>query len=137
MARFTAELTPRERAVLFEAQDGATTAEIAARLFVAPSTVKTHLSSIYSKANAASRVGALARSLDPETVDLSGFGLSPRQQDVVRCLLLGKANDAIARSLCVSAETVKGHLKRIYDVLGARNRYEAVSIVLRAQRPAV
>ena len=136
MARFHEELTPREQAVLAEARNGATTAEIAARLFVAPSTVKTHLSSIYLKANAVSRVEALAGPLDADAFDLSGLGLSARQQEVVRYLLLGKPNREIATSLFVSAETVKHHLRRIYDALGARNRYEAVSIVLRGAAPA-
>lgn len=58
-----------------------------------------------------------------------------RQQDGVRCLLLGKPNREIAGALFVSAETVKGHLKRIYAALGARNRYDAVAIVLRGSSP--
>lgn len=132
MARFHEDLTPRERAVLAEAQTGATTPEIATRLFVGPETVKKHLSSIYLKANVTSRVEVLAASLDSQTLDLSRFGFSPRQQDVVRCLLLGKTNQQIGRTLFLSAETIKDHLKGIYTLLGARNRYDAVSIIIRA-----
>ena len=124
-------LTPREQAVFAEAQSGATTAEIAARLFVSPSTVKTHLSSIYLKANAVSRAGALAGSIDPETHHLTRLPLTPRQRDVVRCLLRGDSNREIATTLCLSPETVKDHLEKISDVLGLRNRYEIVAVAVR------
>jgi DNA-binding CsgD family transcriptional regulator len=123
------ELTPRERAVLAEARSGATTAEIAGRLRVAPSTVKSHLSSIYLKANVGSRAGALAAPVDSESLDLSSLGLSMRQQDVVRCLLRGQSNREIGRSLFLSPETVKDHLENIYGALGVKNRYELVALV--------
>ncbi|GAB3152436.1 hypothetical protein GCM10027058_20420 [Microbacterium neimengense] len=53
-------LTARERAVLRELTTGATTAQIAERLFVSPNTVKTQLSSAYRKLGVASRKEAEA-----------------------------------------------------------------------------
>jgi DNA-binding NarL/FixJ family response regulator len=45
-------LTPREAEVLSAASNGATDAEIAARLFISPATVKTHLQHAYTRLGA-------------------------------------------------------------------------------------
>ena len=64
--------------------------------------------------------------------------LSAREVDIVHWLREGKRNDEIGIILGISALTVKNHLQRIYRVLGARNRTEAVarSATLPAARPA-
>lgn len=54
------QLTARERAVLRELATGATTTQIAERLFVSPNTVKSQLSSAYRKLGVASRKEAEA-----------------------------------------------------------------------------
>lgn len=59
-------LSHREKEVVGLAISGLTNREIADRLFVAESTVKTHLSSAFSKLDARSRSEAAARILDPE-----------------------------------------------------------------------
>jgi len=53
-------LSPREREVLGELARGATYADIGARLFVSENTVKTHVSSLYSKLGVSRRRDALA-----------------------------------------------------------------------------
>ena len=53
-------LSPRERDVLRELARGATYADIASGLFVSENTVKTHVSSLYSKLGATRRSEALA-----------------------------------------------------------------------------
>lgn len=53
-------------------------------------------------------------------------GLTPRQMDVLRCVLKGKPNKIVARELNVSEATVKTHLTAVFDALGVRNRTEAV-----------
>lgn len=57
--------------------------------------------------------------------------LSPRQQEVARLLLQGQANKAIARVLDVSEGTVKAHVSAIYQIIGVRNRVEAVTLAAR------
>jgi two-component system nitrate/nitrite response regulator NarP len=58
-------LSGRERQVLGMVVMGCTNAEIAAKLYLAESTVKSHLSSVYSKLGVRSRRDATALILDP------------------------------------------------------------------------
>lgn len=53
--------------------------------------------------------------------------LSAREAAVLDCLREGHNNAQIGARLGISALTVKNHLRRIYPVLGARNRAEAVA----------
>jgi LuxR family maltose regulon positive regulatory protein len=46
---------------------------------------------------------------------------------VLRLLAAGKSNQAIARQLVVTLDTVKSHVGRILAKLGAANRTEAVA----------
>jgi DNA-binding NarL/FixJ family response regulator len=59
------------------------------------------------------------------------FGLSERESECLVLLAAGLRNAEIARSLYVSEDTVKTHLKRAYRKLGVSNRAQATSIVLR------
>ena len=59
-------LSHREKETLALVARGLTNRQIAARLFLAESTVKTHLSSIFGKLGVGSRSEATARALDPE-----------------------------------------------------------------------
>ena len=53
-------------------------------------------------------------------------GLTPRQMDVLRCVIKGQTNKVIARELDLSEGTVKAHLSAVFLALGAHNRTEAV-----------
>src|SRR5262252_3154436 len=53
-------------------------------------------------------------------------GLTPRQVDVLRCVIQGKANKVIARELDISEGTVKAHLSSVLRAFGAHSRTEAV-----------
>ena len=59
------------------------------------------------------------------------FGLSERESECLVLLATGLRNAEIARSLYVSEDTVKTHLKRAYRKLEVGNRAQATSIVLR------
>ena len=74
----------------------------------------------------------LANALDSRPVtspiDLDGFheaNLSPREQDVLCCLMAGYPNKHIARQLGVCEATVKVHVKAILRKLKVRNRTQA------------
>lgn len=53
-------------------------------------------------------------------------GLTPRQMDVLRGVIRGKANKAIAKELELSEGTVKAHLSAVFQALGVHSRTEAV-----------
>jgi DNA-binding NarL/FixJ family response regulator len=72
-------------------------------------------------ANAASSVPAL-----PRTASTVLPGLTPRQMEILRCVIRGKSNKVIARELDLSEGTVKAHLSAVYQALGAHSRTEAV-----------
>lgn len=57
-------LTARETDVLRLVADGLTDSDVAARLFISPRTVSTHLTSIYTKLNVSSRTAATRIALD-------------------------------------------------------------------------
>jgi two-component system response regulator DesR len=59
LAGGTSPLTARERDVLIAARDGATVADIAARLFLSEGTVRNYLSAAITKTNTRNRVEAL------------------------------------------------------------------------------
>jgi DNA-binding NarL/FixJ family response regulator len=54
--------------------------------------------------------------------------LSPRQEQIMRCVHMGSTNKMIARTLGISEGTVKIHLASIFQQLGAPNRAAAVAI---------
>ena len=62
----------------------------------------------------------------PPAVD--GAQLTPRQHDVLRCLMRGDPNKVIARELGLTEGTVKIHIAAILRALQVRNRTEAVVV---------
>ena len=59
--------------------------------------------------------------------------LSARELQVLECLSDGQSNKVIAASLSISEDTVKTHLRSLYEKLGASDRAHAVAIALRQQ----
>lgn len=59
--------------------------------------------------------------------------LSVREMQILEALAEGRSNKMIARAMDLSEETVKSHLRRIYEKLGAADRAHAVAIALRQQ----
>jgi DNA-binding NarL/FixJ family response regulator len=57
--------------------------------------------------------------------------LTLREIQILEFLTEGKSNKEIANFLSISDETVKTHLKRLYEKLGAADRAQAVAIALR------
>lgn len=57
---------------------------------------------------------------------VAALGISPRELAVLQELAAGRSNKEIARRLEVSPNTVKTHVARLYEKLGANRRTEAV-----------
>jgi two-component system nitrate/nitrite response regulator NarL len=52
------------------------------------------------------------------------YGLTPREVEVVTCIVEGCSNKDIARQFTISEETVKRHLSNIFDKTGVSTRLE-------------
>lgn len=58
------------------------------------------------------------------------FQLTNRQIEIVKHLFAGLMNKEIANTLCVSEDTIKGHLKHIMRRLQVHSRTELLSMIL-------
>jgi DNA-binding NarL/FixJ family response regulator len=56
----------------------------------------------------------------------AGLGLSPRQMDVLACLLRGMSNKQICRELGLAEGTVKSHTVAVFRALNVGSRAQAV-----------
>jgi two-component system nitrate/nitrite response regulator NarL len=56
------------------------------------------------------------------------FGLTPREREVLALVVVGYGNREIARRCAVSEETIKHHLTRMFDKVGAANRLELAMV---------
>jgi DNA-binding NarL/FixJ family response regulator len=73
---------------------------------------------------------AVAARLIARMSDAPADELSARELEVLRLLARGDSNKEIAAQLTISENTIKTHLSRIFDKLGARSRTEAVTIAI-------
>jgi DNA-binding CsgD family transcriptional regulator len=62
-----------------------------------------------------------------------GFGITPREAEILQLAGTGATNAAIAANLHISAGTVKKHLDNIYAKLGVRSRVEAIAFIAGTQ----
>ena len=77
---------------------------------------------------------ALTRAFLEETSFLpkgSDSPLSTREVQILQHIASGSSTKEVARDLGISVHTVKTHLERIFDKLGANDRAQAVAIALR------
>jgi DNA-binding NarL/FixJ family response regulator len=63
---------------------------------------------------------------DGNPAAIASLGISPRELTVLEALAAGQSNKEIARSLGVSPNTIKTHVARLFDKLGAQRRTEAI-----------
>lgn len=69
-------------------------------------------------------------SVDP-TPRARDLGLTPREHEVLRCLVGGQSYKQVAGELEISIGTVRTHIKRLYRKLDVHSVAEAVSRALR------
>jgi DNA-binding CsgD family transcriptional regulator len=64
-----------------------------------------------------------------------GLELSVREQQLMGGLARGLSDKQLAAELCISSNTVRSYLKRLYLELGVHNRAHAVALCLQAWPP--
>ncbi len=57
------------------------------------------------------------------------WGISPREEEVLELIILGKTNKDIAAALFISEHTVKNHLSRIFDKMNVTDRSQIIALV--------
>ena len=57
----------------------------------------------------------------------AALGISPRELSVLAEIVAGRSNKEIARQLNVSPNTVKTHVARLFEKLGAKRRTDAIA----------
>ncbi len=59
------------------------------------------------------------------------YGLTPREMEVLGCLVNGQSNNAIAKGLSLSTRTVEHHVASVLQKMGVESRNEAIAIALK------
>jgi DNA-binding NarL/FixJ family response regulator len=72
----------------------------------------------------ATAVSAMSECKPAEEGQLSQYGLTHRELDIVKAIASGHTNKAIAGLLSISEHTVKNHVTHIFDKTGTSNRLE-------------
>lgn len=62
---------------------------------------------------------------------VQAYGLTPREQEVLSCLLEGRSYEGIGRVLFISSSTVKTHVRHIYEKLSVASRDELIDKLAR------
>ncbi len=63
----------------------------------------------------------------PVELPANDYQLTNREKEILQLLSKGNSFKLIAAELCISLDTVRTHIKRIYDKLHVRSQIEAVS----------
>lgn len=58
---------------------------------------------------------------------INALGISPRELTILHELAAGKSNKQIAQRLQISPNTVKTHVARLFEKLGAQRRTDAIN----------
>jgi LuxR family maltose regulon positive regulatory protein len=74
-----------------------------------------------------SRFAAAGIVIDTARPQPPALRLTEREQQTLRLIADGYSNKGVARELGISAETVKWHLKQLYEKLQVKGRIQAVN----------
>jgi DNA-binding CsgD family transcriptional regulator len=68
-----------------------------------------------------------AKSADIAPIIIEGYGLTPRERDVVRAIARGASTPEIAAQLFLSAHTVRDYIKSVFEKVNVSSRAELVA----------
>lgn len=74
---------------------------------------------------------------EPAAAKTEEEGLSRREREILEALCQGYSNQDIASRLSLSVETVRWHLKKIYEKLHVSSRTEAMAKFMSTSKPAL
>ncbi len=74
-------------------------------------------------------IGADELNADKKTALFEKYQITPREQEIIEQICLGKTNQQIADTLFISLQTVKDHTHRIYTKIGIHSRMKLVRMV--------
>ena len=128
------KLTPTARIIVLTTYNGDVQAlramKAGASAYLLKSSLRKNLVDIIREVHAGRRrlTPEVAESIAIHAID---DDLSMREIEVLRLVALGNPNKQIARTLSLSEETVKTHLKSIFSKLGVADRTHAVTVALK------
>ncbi len=64
---------------------------------------------------------------------IDAITLTQRQKEILKAIIDGRSNKEISDTLYISIETVKSHIKSIYQKLQVRNRVEAALVAMKKE----
>ena len=64
---------------------------------------------------------------------VNAFNLSEREKEVLSCLVKGMSYKLIADACFISIDTVRGHIRHIYEKLHVHSKSEAVATALKSK----
>lgn len=82
-------------------------------------------------AGVARTVLEIIRQIGPEGDEPAKVDLTPREREVLSCLVQGMSYKAVARGLDISIDTVRSHIRAVYRKLQVNNVAEAVGRALK------
>ena len=59
------------------------------------------------------------------------YGLTDRELEIVRFMTVGRTRAFIGEQLCLSQNTIKGHMHNIYTKTGVHSKQELLDLILR------
>lgn len=57
-------------------------------------------------------------------------GITEREKEIIECVCQGYSNKEIASRLCISEQTVKAHLNKIFRKFGVSGRFQLIKLVI-------
>lgn len=122
------KITPRDREVLERLRLGFTNRQIAEELHCSERTVKQHLRMLFMRAGIPGDVAgkriALVNLLSPAPINQERLrSLTPREREIAEQAIAGKSNAEIAAGQ-TTEQTIKNHLRSIYDKIGCGSKAE-------------
>ena len=81
----------------------------------------------------ATKVLGIVKHQSAASPGLEAFNLSEREKEILDCLVNGMSYKLIASHCFISIDTVRGHIRNIYDKLHVHSKGEAIAAAMKAR----